>query len=307
MTSVMNHKKFSRSEFPLMEPLPDKSWEDPTAKKTPPTEAHGVKFSVVKGEQIEHYPNQQPSINQSLYNELHKQCTIVDKFHKNNLKLMADFKEELLDQNQQLIPALEEFTRGIKEPAKERETPESVFKNCELSHSYENIKKLSNSTPIDKNCLSELLMKMTKTSSRVERSEIKDRLLEIITVIAGDSTDPSPIMSALEKGSDLASADVLQFLNLELSGTSKQIDTDLMQSKILSAKRSAALTIGDKETVSSLEVEIEKQLYSLTETQHSRIQSIILCNGDIEEHAAQVRFMFFFFFFEKKKKKKKTQ
>ena len=139
MTSVLDHRKFSRGEagyaghtvsgdsnvidqspaaevvpvFELMDPLPDHSDDVPESVSKPPT---GVleypTVSTVSGESFEHYPSQHAAVNQQLMQQILDTNAATTSNHAATIASIVKHKESQHEVSAQLLSNLKEYTNG---------------------------------------------------------------------------------------------------------------------------------------------------------------------------------------------------
>jgi len=117
---ALTHPKFSRSqdspaepEFPLMEPYPDRSWEDPEMR--PPdglvTSVHSV---TVEGKEIEYHAGQQANLNNNLLSNVMDGAEAMELKHENNLELIKQIQRDMQDKHIDTAIHIKDYVCGLK-------------------------------------------------------------------------------------------------------------------------------------------------------------------------------------------------
>eukprot|EP01065_Artemidia_motanka_P013092 TRINITY_DN1721_c3_g1_i2.p1 TRINITY_DN1721_c3_g1~~TRINITY_DN1721_c3_g1_i2.p1 ORF type:complete len:712 (+),score=285.38 TRINITY_DN1721_c3_g1_i2:148-2283(+) len=314
---ALSHPKFNRDhqhgasdpEFPLMEPYPDKSWEDP-AMKVPDGTATAPQSATVDGQCIEYHTSQQAGLNASLRNNILDPVELLEQKHLNNVELMGSIKRELLRRNSETVLKLQDYVSGLKLPplsgfdaARLHQESGLEMPLDELQHSAS--RKLGNLTEVEMVIAAELT---TRQPAKAREAEIYEMLRSTVqpvmddarssdalqqpadttlgsSVLAASGSQPRPFDAAkcVLQGAYFLHTDHLSFVKAELADPQSVDRTKKLQQQARQCMRDreVAELSGDYAEVERQSTQAVRCLENLVEAQHDRLTKSSMSDTDV--------------------------
>ena len=293
-TSTNTPTTTTTTQHPLLDPLPDHSWEVSSSASCPPAGlVEGPTISVVRGERVEHYPNQHLAVNLQLHARVADATDVSARAHTANAQWAKERRASLRGQNDELSEALKEYAKGLAVHAASAEAAKpdraAISAACKLTLQPEDIEAARRPE-----LTQEALRACTAALAGLLRGRDADgeelskaATQEAVVRCAGCVGDR--LAALVLQGTRAAETDVHAYLRGELEETAERGAALGESVALLVARRGAAALLEmAPDELRELDASLLEVLDEATALQHARLTLVNLSQGEVAEFKAEL-------------------